>query len=116
MRLSREDGDDLESESISNQRNILKDFASKNNLYMISEYIDDGFTGTNFNRPEFIKLIEDVREKRLILLSPTLEKKRLILLSPKICQDSEETTLKSEIMLRNSFRISSPKLSWLGLE
>jgi DNA invertase Pin-like site-specific DNA recombinase len=65
MRLSREDGDDLESESISNQRDILKDFANKNNLCMISEYIDDGFTGTDFNRPGFIKLIEDVREKKI---------------------------------------------------
>jgi DNA invertase Pin-like site-specific DNA recombinase len=65
MRLSREDGDDLESESISTQRQILKDFTNKNNLCVAGEYVDDGCSGTNFERPNFIKLIEDIKDKKI---------------------------------------------------
>lgn len=48
-RLSREDGDKPESDSIANQRALLEDFAARQpDLQVISQYSDDGFTGTNF--------------------------------------------------------------------
>lgn len=59
-RLSREDGDDLESESITNQREILINYAKNNNIIIVDEYIDDGYSGCNFNRPGFKRLIEDI--------------------------------------------------------
>ena len=50
IRLSREDGDKQESESISNQRNILQRYVKENDLYLVKEYVDDGVSGTTFDR------------------------------------------------------------------
>ena len=62
IRLSREDGDDLESESVTNQRSLLTGFLKANNLRIINEYVDDGYSGGNFNRPGFQKLIKDIED------------------------------------------------------
>ena len=61
MRLSKDDGDKEESESIKNQRKILKAFAKENNYKIYDEYIDDGYSGTNFNRPDFKRMIKDIK-------------------------------------------------------
>ena len=54
IRLSREDGDRPESESVINQRQIIDDFIiSQPDLGEYTEFIDDGATGTNFNRRGF---------------------------------------------------------------
>lgn len=47
IRLSREDGDKLESESVSNQRDILQRYIKENELIFIEEYIDDGISRNN---------------------------------------------------------------------
>ena len=59
-RLSRDDGAEGESNSISNQKRILAKHAKENGLGNTKYYVDDGFTGTNFNRPGFQKLLEDI--------------------------------------------------------
>ena len=56
IRLSKED----KNESISNQKNLLIKYATDNNITIINTYIDDGYTGTNFNRPGFKKLLADI--------------------------------------------------------
>lgn len=48
LRLSREDGDSSESNSISNQRQIIKSYAKENDIKLSYEYVDDGFSGSNF--------------------------------------------------------------------
>ena len=65
IRLSREDGDKQESESIGNQRNIIKRFLEENNLGFVDEYVDDGVSGTTFDRKGFNRLIEDIESKRI---------------------------------------------------
>lgn len=65
FRLSREDGDRAESDSIKNQKIFVRDYANKNNLPIIEEYIDDGFTGTNFNRPSFTRLMDDIHRGKI---------------------------------------------------
>ncbi len=60
LRLSKEDGDKAESESISNQRKILKGFCKENNFAQYKEYVDDGYTGINFDRPAFKEMINDI--------------------------------------------------------
>ena len=62
IRLSREDGDDLESESVTNQRSLLTGFLKANGLNPINEYVDDGYSGGNFNRPGFQRLINDINQ------------------------------------------------------
>lgn len=60
-RLSREDGDKGESDSIANQRKMLKRYISKEKKFIIySEYSDDGYSGTNYNRPDFKRMIADI--------------------------------------------------------
>ena len=63
IRLSREDGDKQESESISNQRNILQRYIKENNLNFVKEYVDDGISGTTFDRPGFCEMLQDVENK-----------------------------------------------------
>ena len=49
LRLSREDGDKLESDSIRNQRSLINDFVKQHKeIQLVEEYIDDGYSGTNF--------------------------------------------------------------------
>lgn len=59
-RLSLEDGRDNESMSISNQKLLLSDYAEKNNLTPYEYYVDDGYTGRNFNRPGFQRMLSDI--------------------------------------------------------
>ena len=66
IRLSREDGDDRESESVENQRDIIDNYIQGHNeLVEVGEYVDDGYTGTNFNRPGFKKMLEDIKNEKI---------------------------------------------------
>ncbi len=65
LRLSREDEGDKESESIANQRLFLMSYALERGWDIIDEYIDDGYTGTNFQRPGFKRMLEDAKHKRI---------------------------------------------------
>ena len=60
IRLSREDGDKQESESIGNQRKILQRYITENNLILVKEYVDDGISGTTFDRPKFNEMLQDI--------------------------------------------------------
>lgn len=61
LRLSKEDGDKEESYSISNQRDLAMDFLSRHpEIKLVCEMVDDGFSGSNFNRPQFQKMIEKI--------------------------------------------------------
>ena len=60
MRLSRDDENFGDSVSIETQRTILRRFAEENNLHVVGEYIDDGWSGTNFDRPNFQRMMQDV--------------------------------------------------------
>ena len=65
IRLSREDGDKQESESIGNQRKIIERYVKENNLTVIDEYVDDGVSGTTFDRPEFNRLVTDIESQKI---------------------------------------------------
>ena len=65
IRLSREDGDKQESESIGNQRKILQRYVKENNLCLVKEYVDDGISGTTFDRPSFNELLQDIENKTI---------------------------------------------------
>lgn len=59
-RLSRDDGTESESNSIGNQKKLLSQKAKEMCLTDTKYYVDDGYTGTNFNRPGFQQLIDDI--------------------------------------------------------
>ena len=59
-RLSRDDGAEGDSNSISNQKKLLQKYSKENGFSNTRYYVDDGYTGTNFNRPGFQKLLEDI--------------------------------------------------------
>lgn len=67
MRLSRDDGT-AESSSITTQRKILLSYAKENGFIVYDEYIDDGFSGTNFDRPNFKRMIQDIEDKKINLV------------------------------------------------
>ena len=66
LRLSIEDGDKAESNSIGNQRELIRDFAAERpELHLVEEYADDGYTGTNFERPGFKRMMEDIKSGKI---------------------------------------------------
>ena len=66
LRISQEDDREREeSNSISNQRMITSDFAKNHSFEIIDEYIDDGYTGTNFERPGWKRLLDDCKKERI---------------------------------------------------
>ncbi len=66
VRLSREDGDKNESDSIANQKDLLAEFVSyESDIEVFDIYVDDGWTGTNFDRPEFRRMEADIYKKKV---------------------------------------------------
>ena len=61
-RLSKDDGTNNESMSISTQKTMLKDYAKRNGFLNCQFYVDDGYNGTNYDRPAFRQLIEDIQD------------------------------------------------------
>ena len=61
IRLSKEDGDKGESNSVTSQREILKEYLKLHpDIELYGFYVDDGWSGTNFDRPDFSRMMEDV--------------------------------------------------------
>ena len=67
IRLSVEDGDDkIESNSISNQRKMLSMFINgEKDLVLVDYYVDDGYSGTNFDRPDFKRMLVDIKNGKI---------------------------------------------------
>ena len=65
LRLSRDDELQGESNSISTQRMMLRRYAEQNHFNIADEYIDDGFSGTNFERPSFQRMISDIENGKI---------------------------------------------------
>lgn len=68
IRLSESDENktyESDSESVINQRHLLMDFVKENGFTFVDEYVDDGYTGTNFNRPGFQRMIKDIESGRI---------------------------------------------------
>ncbi len=96
IRLSREDGDKEESSSVTNQRAILTRFVQKNEDFVIvDEYVDDGFTGTNFNRPGFQRLLKDLKFKKVdtVITKIYLDLEGIILMQVSMFKNSFQKTI-----------------------
>ena len=60
IRLSKEDENEGPSESVTNQKSLLDEFVKKHRLAVYDVYVDDGWSGTNFDRPDFQRMIGDI--------------------------------------------------------
>lgn len=66
LRISRDDEDKAESDSIQNQRELLKSYIEKHpELILEREFVDDGYSGTNFDRPGFQRMMDMVQAKSI---------------------------------------------------
>lgn len=68
IRLSQEDKDkkyESDSESVINQKELLRSYVKNNNFNLVKEYVDDGYSGTNFDRPGFQNMLEDINNKKI---------------------------------------------------
>ena len=65
LRLSKDDEGAKESQSIKTQRDILQKYAQMQGLVIVDEYSDDGYSGTNFDRPAFQRMIADIEAGRI---------------------------------------------------
>lgn len=70
LRLSKEEfNNEKESNSITNQRQIINDYLEEHKEYkLVDYYIDDGYSGTNFDRPEFKRMLEDIKNKKIDII------------------------------------------------
>jgi DNA invertase Pin-like site-specific DNA recombinase len=68
LRLSRDDGGDAESNSIQNQRELLRKYAKDKNIVVKDEYIDDGVSGVTFERDGFKRMINDIGDGRISIV------------------------------------------------
>ena len=64
-RLSNDDDLQGESNSITNQKAMLTDYAKRNGFRNIEIYVDDGWSGTNFDRPDFKRMISDMEKGKI---------------------------------------------------
>ena len=65
IRLSKEDESEGPSESVTNQKSLLGEFVKEHRLSVYDTYIDDGFSGGNFDRPAFQRMISDIEAKKV---------------------------------------------------
>ena len=65
IRLSKEDENEGPSQSVQNQESLLRDFVRQHRLQVTDTYIDDGWSGTNFDRPNFQRMIADIEAKKV---------------------------------------------------
>lgn len=66
LRLSKEDGDEAESNSIRNQRILIEDYVKRQaDIKLIGEKVDDGYSGVNFDRPGFQEMMELIRDGKV---------------------------------------------------
>ena len=65
LRLSKDDEGAGESSSISTQRSILQEYAKTHGLSVAGEYVDDGYSGTNYDRPAFQRMIADIEAGKI---------------------------------------------------
>ena len=66
VRLSREDGDKVESNSVTGQKDLIRDYLSRHpELRECSMKVDDGYTGSNFERPAFQEMMADVKSGKI---------------------------------------------------
>lgn len=64
-RLSLDDGSEGDSSSIQTQKMLLEKYAKENNFEIYDYYIDDGYSGLNFNRPSFQRMLQDIEERKV---------------------------------------------------
>jgi len=65
LRLSRDDEQQGDSGSIQTQRMMLRDYTQTHGLNVVSEYVDDGWSGTNYDRPGFQRMIDDIEDGKI---------------------------------------------------
>ena len=65
IRLSKEDENEGPSESVNNQKSLLEEFVQQHRLSVYDFYIDDGVSGTTFDRPDFKRMIGDIEAKKV---------------------------------------------------
>lgn len=65
IRLSKEDESEGPSQSVQNQESLLREFVQQHRLSVYDTYVDDGWSGTNFDRPSFQRMIADIESKKV---------------------------------------------------
>lgn len=65
IRLSKEDENEGPSQSVQNQESLLREFVQQHRLSVFDTYVDDGWSGTSFDRPSFQRMIGDIESKKV---------------------------------------------------
>ena len=65
IRLSKEDENEGPSQSVQNQESLLREFVQQHRLSVFDTYVDDGWSGTSFDRPSFQRMIGDIETKKV---------------------------------------------------
>ena len=63
LRLSNEEARSGESSSIANQRQMIQDYCHRHSITLVREFVDDGYSGGNFDRPGFQDMLRQLRDE-----------------------------------------------------
>ena len=74
IRLSKEDETEGPSQSVTNQKSLLNEFVQQHRLSVYDTYVDDGWSGTSFDRPDFQRMIEDIAKKVNMVITKDLSR------------------------------------------
>ena len=121
-RLSKDDGTDNESASIATQKSILTDYVKKQGWHLAKTYVDDGYSGTNFQRPSFQNMIKDI-ESGLINCVITKDLSRLgrnyldcgLYLEVFFPEHNVRYIAKGVMSIADLFKVSTPSLTAIYL-
>ena len=65
-RRSFDEKGEEESNSVVNQKKLIDDYlVDKNDIIIYKDYVDDGYTGTDFNRPAYKRMLNDIKKKKI---------------------------------------------------
>ena len=112
IRLSREDLRLGESLSVENQRILLTNYAEEQGWRNVTEYVDDGYSGVNFDRPSFKRMMNDVHEGKINLII-CKDCCAIIGLNQKGLAKSRVSGLK--VYLLSAFAVTAISLPWVSL-
>ena len=126
-RLSKDDGSAHESLSIRTQKAMLMEYATRNGFGNCQYYVDDGYSGTNSDRPAFQELLDDIRDGKVATVitkdqsrlgrKPTLKDTIQVLTEaqPLVAEDAEMSALVQQTIPKMQ-RLTEPQFKGLELE
>ena len=114
LRLSNEEAQGGESSSITNQRMIVQNYCKQNGITLVREFVDDGYSGGNFDRPAFQEMMKQLQQgKANTVITKDLSRLGRDMREASYYAEQFSRSTASTILLSRTTSIPSVKTLWL---